>query len=88
MAVPCPTVAVMYSYAIDSGNWLKSASVFGVYAVSTAIAVGGVIFLLRRTADLVMRMNKPWLESAILRTAGVLTIAFGTYSIYEDLGFV
>lgn len=85
MIVPCPTVAIMYSYAIDSGSWVKSTIVFGAYALTTAIAVGGVIYALRKTASLVKRMEKPWLESAIMRTAGVLTIGFGVYSLYIDL---
>jgi len=85
MIVPCPTVAIMYSYAIDSGSWIKSTIVFGAYALTTAIAVGGVIYALRKTASLVKRMEKPWLESSIMRIAGVLTIGFGVYSLYIDL---
>jgi len=86
MIVPCPTVAIMYSYALESGDWLKSALVFGIYAVATAVAVGGVIFLLRRAADFVKRMEKPWLEAAVMRFAGLLTIGFGVYSLALDLG--
>lgn len=86
MIVPCPTVAIMYSYAIDSGSWQKATAVFGAYALTTAIAVGGVIFLLRRAADMVKRLEKPWLESAIMRIAGLLTIGFGVYSLIIDLG--
>lgn len=85
MIVPCPTVAIMYSYAIESGSWIKSTIVFGAYALTTAIAVGGVIYALRRTASLIKRLEKPWLEGAIMRTAGVLTIGFGVYSLYIDL---
>lgn len=88
MIVPCPTLAVMYSYGLNSENWMKSLLVFSVYAASTAVAVGGMIFLLRRTAHLILRMDKPWLETSIVRVAGLLTIAFGAYSIYEDLGFI
>lgn len=85
MIVPCPTVAIMYSYAIESGSWIKSTIVFGAYALTTAIAVGGVIYALRRTANLIKRLEKPWLEDAIMRTAGMLTIGFGAYSLYVDL---
>jgi len=85
MIVPCPTVAIMYSYALESGNWLKSALVFGIYAAATAVAVGGVIYLLRRAADFVKSMGKPWLEAAVMRFAGVLTVCFGVYSLVLDL---
>ena len=85
MIVPCPTAAIMYSYALESGDWKKSAAVFGAYALSTALAVGGVIYVLRRAAGYVKKLEKPWLESAILRTAGVLTAGFGVYSLILDI---
>lgn len=41
MIVPCPTAAVMYGYAINSGSMVTAIAVFGVYAISTVFAVGG-----------------------------------------------
>lgn len=85
MIVPCPTVAIMYSYALQSGNAAKAISVFASYAVGTALALAGVIFLLFRLAGWVRNLEKPWVEPAIMRTVGVMTIAFGVYSMYSDI---
>lgn len=85
MIVPCPTVAIMYSYALESGNAIKSMAVFGIYALSTGVALAGVIFAIFKVAGLMRRLQRPWVEPAIMRTAGLLTVAFGTYTLYGDL---
>ncbi|MEN8142267.1 MAG: sulfite exporter TauE/SafE family protein [Thermodesulfobacteriota bacterium] len=82
MIIPCPTVAIMYSFALESGSYLKSATVFGVYAFSTSLAVGAVIYGIFRVTSLVRTLSQDWIEGAIMRTIGVLTVFFGAYSIY------
>ena len=82
MIIPCPTVAIMYSFALESGSYAKSATVFGIYAFSTSLAVGAVIFGIFRITSLVRTLSQSWIEGAIMRTIGVLTIFFGAYSIY------
>ncbi|WP_040372841.1 sulfite exporter TauE/SafE family protein [Desulfovibrio oxyclinae] len=84
MIVPCPTVAIMYSYAIDSGSVLKSTAVFGSYAIGTGIALAGVIYAIFKVTELIRTLQKPWIETMIMRTAGVMTVAFGLYSFYMD----
>lgn len=85
MIVPCPTVAVMYTYAIRSGSALRSLAVFGVYALTTAIAVGSVIFGIQRMSRFARSLEKPWLEGALMRGVGLMTMAFGAYSLWTDL---
>ncbi len=29
-------------------------------------------------------MQRPWIEPAIMRTVGILTIGFGSYTLYLD----
>lgn len=84
MIVPCPTVAIMYSYAIDSGSVAKSVAVFSAYALGTGVALAGVIYAIFKVTELIRTLQKPWIETAIMRTAGVMTIAFGLYSFYAD----
>lgn len=84
MIVPCPTVAIMYSYALDSESAFKSVSVFASYALGTAIALAGVIFAIYKITDMMRKLQKSWIEPAIMRTVGVLTIFFGAYSLYSD----
>lgn len=85
MIVPCPTVAIMYSYALESASTVRAVSVFASYAVGTAAALAGVIFALHRATDLARKLQQPWIEPAIMRTVGVLTIFFGAYSLYGDM---
>jgi nickel/cobalt exporter len=86
MIVPCPTVAIMYSYALDSASPVRAVSVFASYALGTAVALAGVIYALHRVTGLARRLQKPWVEPAIMRTVGVMTILFGAYSLYVDMG--
>lgn len=86
MIVPCPTVAIMYSYALESGSAVQAVSVFASYALGTAVALAGVIFAIYKVTGLVRKLQKPWIEPAIMRTAGVLTIGFGVYTLYLDFG--
>lgn len=81
MIIPCPTVSVMYKYAVDSGSYIKATAIFGIYAVATAIAVGGVIFAIYKTANAFYMLQKGWVEGAVMRTAGVITLFFGIWSI-------
>lgn len=84
MIVPCPTVAIMYSYALESASPMQAVSVFASYALGTAIALAGVIYAIYKVTDLMRKLQKPWIEPAIMRTVGVLTIFFGFYTLYLD----
>lgn len=81
MIIPCPTAAIMFKYAIESGDPIQSAAVFTSYAIGTAIAVGAVIWGLFKASGWLRGLEKPWLENAIMRTAGVLIAMVGVYSI-------
>ncbi len=84
MIVPCPTVALMYSYAIDSQSISMSIFVFAAYALGTAISLAGVIYGIFRITGLMRRLQSPWVEPLIMRTVGVLTIFFGVYSLLAE----
>lgn len=86
MIVPCPTLAAMYSYALDSESPVASCLVFSGYAVTTAIAVSVVIFAIYKASSLARSLSQGWIEKAVMRVIGVLTVVFGLYSLYADLG--
>ncbi len=88
MIVPCPTLAIMYTYAIDSSSIFKATAVFASYAVGTAIALAGVIFAIYKVANAMRTLNQPWLEPLIMRVAGLMTIAFGVYNYLADTGYL
>ncbi|PLX72045.1 MAG: hypothetical protein C0615_12905 [Desulfuromonas sp.] len=85
MIIPCPTVAIMYKYALDSASAWKASFIFGVYAVSTAIAVGAVIYAIYHIRRLLEKLSQDWVETALMRGAGVLTIIFAGYSLTTSL---
>lgn len=85
MIIPCPTVAIMYGYALDSGHYLKATLVFAVYALGTAVAVGGVIYAIYHVSRLLKTFSQDWVENALMRGAGVVTILFAAYTLSGHL---
>ena len=82
MIVPCPTAAVMYGYALNSGSTWTATVVFGAYAASTALAVGGVIYLIFKATSMASNLQKDWVEPLIMRLSGVIIILFSGYGLY------
>lgn len=85
MIVPCPTAAIMYGYALNAGNALTATIVFGTYAISTAIAVGGVIFIIFTATSRANALQKEWVEPLIMRLAGGVIVLFSVYGLYQAL---
>lgn len=85
MIIPCPTVAIMYKYALDSASAWKATFIFGVYAISTAVAVSIVIYTIFHVTRILEKLSKDWVETALMRGAGVITIFFASYSLYTYL---
>ncbi|CAG36227.1 urease accessory protein UreH domain-containing protein [Desulfotalea psychrophila] len=82
MIIPCPTVAVMYGYALNSGSLLSATLVFATYAVSTAVAVGLVIFLIFKATHMAHSLQKEWIEPFIMKLSGLVIIVFAGYGLY------
>lgn len=85
MIIPCPTAAVMYGYALQSGSTVSATAVFGSYALSTAIAVGAVIYLIFRVSAMANRLQKDWLEPLIMRIAGTIIVIFSLFALHATL---
>jgi len=83
MIIPCPTVAIMYGYALESGSVTNATSVFAIYALTTSVAVGGVIYAIYKISRLLKTLNQHWVESAIIRTAGFVTVLFSFITLYH-----
>ena len=82
MIVPCPTAAIMYSYALRSGDAWRSSAVFGAYALGTGAALAGVIWAIYRTTNALRTLDRPWIEPLVMRLTGVLVIGFAIYSLW------
>ncbi len=83
MIVPCPTAAIMYGYALNAGSAFSATLVFGTYAISTAIAVGGVIFLIFKATTMVNSLQQEWVEPLIMRLSGGVIVLFSGYGIFQ-----
>ena len=83
MIVPCPTAAIMYSYALNAGSAFTATLVFGTYAISTAIAVGGVIYLIFKATNMANSLQKEWIEPLVMRLSGMVIVLFSVYGIYQ-----
>ena len=81
--VPCPTAAVMYGYALNSGSTSNATLVFGTYALSTAIAVGAVIYLIFKVTSMAGSLQKNWVEPLVMRLAGLVIVFFSGYGLYS-----
>lgn len=82
MIVPCPTAAIMYSYALRSGDAWRSSAVFGAYALGTGVALAGVIWAIYKTTKALRALDRPWIEPLVMRLTGVLVIGFAVYSLW------
>lgn len=83
MIVPCPTAAVMYGYALNSASTSNATLVFGTYAISTAIAVGAVIYLIFKATSMAHSLQKDWVEPLVMRLAGLVIVVFSGYGLYS-----
>jgi nickel/cobalt exporter len=87
MIVPCPTAAIMYGYALNAGSTLTATLVFGTYAISTAIAVGGIIFIIFKATSMASSLQKEWVEPLIMRLAGGVIVLFSVYGLYQVFAY-
>lgn len=86
MIIPCPTATIMYGYALNSSSVLTASLVFGAYALTTAIAVGGVIYLIFTASKFGRSLQSAKVEEYIMRGSGAVIVLFSLYGMYLALG--
>lgn len=84
MIVPCPTAAVMYGYAVQSGSPLTSTLIFGAYAAGTGLSLAVVVWAIFRFTGLLKKMDNHRLEAGVMRVIGLLTMAVGIYGFFSS----
>lgn len=85
MIVPCPTAAVMYGYALNSGSMVTAIAVLGVYAISTVFAVGGGIYLLYKASKMITFLDHHRFEPMIMPLSGVVIVVFSGYGVFHSI---
>jgi len=86
MIVPCPTATIMYGYALNSSSVLTASVVFGSYALTTAIAVSGVIYLIFTASKFGRSLQNAKVEEYIMRGSGAVIVLFSFYGIFLAFG--
>lgn len=84
MIVPCPTAAVMYTYALKSESYFNSVMIFLIYAIATGLAVSMVIWGIYKALSFVRGLEKEGVDLLITRWAGVITIIFGFVFLFLE----
>ena len=81
---------VQYSLGADTA---KMTRIVGSYnnmeaadaSYDTVVAVGAVIFAIFHVTRLLEKLSQDWVENALMRGAGVVTILFAGYSLLKHL---
>lgn len=81
MIAPCPTSAVMYTYALLARSFWHGTAIFFAYAVATTIVLMFMAFLLVKASQLIKRFGREKNEILITRISGALITAFGVYMV-------
>jgi nickel/cobalt exporter len=77
MAVPCWSNFAGVGLAVEAGSLPGGAAVLGIYGLAAAVTTVALLVLIHRGLRLTRRLASPRFESAMLRIAGVLMLAYG-----------
>ncbi|KPJ57023.1 MAG: hypothetical protein AMJ42_04815 [Deltaproteobacteria bacterium DG_8] len=81
MIVPCPTAAVMYTYAIVARDAWQGAAIFIAYAIATTIVLLIITYFLAKASLFLKKMGQERVEVLITRLSGILIAAFGIFMV-------
>jgi len=89
--VPCPTLAIIYSYAIVAKSIIHSLTIFVTYAITTSLVLLIIAYLLAKTSQKLRSLDQPWVETFLTRLTGVIIVLFGLYLMitqFETFSFI
>jgi len=81
MVIPCPTLAVMYGYALNAKSMWHGTWIFLLYGITTTILLMFLAFLLVKASQLMKVLGRGQNEALLSRISGVLIAAFGIYMV-------
>jgi len=81
MIIPCPTLAVMYGYALNAKSMWHGTWIFLLYGITTTILLMFLAFLLVKASQLMKVLGREQNEALLSRISGVLIAAFGVYMV-------
>ena len=84
MIIPCPTAAVMYTYALVAKSVPVGTTIFLAYALTTSLVLLIVTYSLGKATLFFKKLGQEKYEVLITRISGVFIAGFGLYMIIVE----
>ena len=84
MIIPCPTAAVMYTYALNSKSMLIGSSIFLAYAIATSLVLLVVAYFLGKATLFFKNLGQEKYEELFTRVSGAIIALFGVYMVIVE----
>jgi len=81
MMVPCPTTAVMFTYALVAKDAWQGMVIFLSYAFATTIVLFIITYFMAKASLFLKKLGQEKHEILITRASGILIAAFGIYMV-------
>jgi len=84
MIIPCPTAAVMYTYALVAKSVPVGTTIFLAYALSTSLVLLIITYSLGKATFFFKKLGQEKYEVLITRISGLFIAGFGVYMIIVE----
>ena len=84
MIIPCPTAAVMYTYALVAKSVPVGTTIFLAYALATSLVLLIITYFLGKATLFFKKLGQEKYEVLITRISGVFIAGFGLYMIIVE----
>ena len=84
MIIPCPTAAVMYTYALVAKSIPVGTAIFLAYALSTSFVLLIITYSLGKATFFFKKLGQEKYEVLITRISGLFIVGFGVYMIIVE----
>jgi sulfite exporter TauE/SafE len=83
MAVPCWSNVAGIGLAVEAGSAKEGALTLGLYGLSAGVTTLALLVLIHHGLKLTERLRSPRFETAMLRLAGLLMLAYGVTLVFH-----
>ena len=84
MIIPCPTAAVMYTYALVAKSVPVGTTIFLAYALATSLVLLIITYFLGKATLFFKKLGQEKYEVLITRISGVFIAGFGLYMVIVE----
>jgi nickel/cobalt exporter len=84
MIIPCPTAAVMYTYALVAKSIPVGTAIFLAYALATSLVLLIITYSLGKATLFFKKLGQEKYEVLITRISGVFIAGFGVYMVIVE----